>query len=47
MVITELAVFENRNGRLILTEIAEGSSLDEVQKQTGFKITCAEKLGSF
>ena len=27
MVITELAVFENQNGKLILTEIAEGSTL--------------------
>jgi len=27
MVITELAVFENRSGRLILTEIAEGTTL--------------------
>jgi 3-oxoacid CoA-transferase B subunit len=27
MVITELAVFENRGGKLVLTEVAEGSSL--------------------
>ena len=41
MVITELAVFESRGGRLVLTEIAEGSSLEEVQSQTGFKLVCA------
>lgn len=47
MVITELAVFENRGGKLVLTEVAKESSFDEVQQQTGFKITCAESLGSF
>jgi 3-oxoacid CoA-transferase B subunit len=41
VVITELAVFENRGGKLILTEISEDTTLEEVQRQTGFKITCA------
>lgn len=31
MVITELAVFENQNGKLVLTEIAEGKTFEEVQ----------------
>ena len=47
MVITELAVFENRGGRLILTELSEGVTLEEVQEQTGFKINCAEQIGRF
>lgn len=47
MVITELAVFENRNGKMILTEIAQETTLEEVQNQTGFKITCADNLGRF
>ena len=46
-VITELAVFENINGKLILTEIAEETTLEEVQSQTGFKITAAENLQRF
>lgn len=47
MVITELSVFENRNGQLILTEIANETTLEEVQAQTGFKLVCAEPLGRF
>ena len=47
MVITELAVFENRNGKLVLIEIANETTFDEVQKQTGFKITCGDSLGRF
>lgn len=41
MVITELAVFENQNGKLVLIEIAEGTTFEEVQEKTGFKITRA------
>lgn len=47
MVITELAVFENKGGKLILTEISEDTTLDEVQRQTGFSLICAETLGKF
>jgi acyl CoA:acetate/3-ketoacid CoA transferase beta subunit len=47
MVITELAVFENRNGQLVLTEIANETTLEDVQAQTGFKLVCAEALGRF
>lgn len=46
-VITELAVFENINGKLVLTEIAEETTFEEVQKQTAFKITAIENLKRF
>ena len=46
-VITELAVFENIDGKLVLTEIAEETTLEEVQNNTGFKITTAETLKRF
>ncbi len=46
-IITELAVFDNINGKMVLTEIAEETTLEEVQKQTGFKLTVAENLGRF
>ena len=35
------------NGKLVLTEIANETTLEEVQKQTGFKIEVAEPLGRF
>lgn len=47
VLITELAVFQNRGGKLVLTEIAEESTLEEIQAQTGFPITCAEQLKRF
>lgn len=31
----------------MLTEIAEESTLEEIQAQTGFPITCAEQLKRF
>ena len=40
-VITELAVFENRNDHLVLTEIAEETTLEQVQKYTGFPLKVA------
>ena len=46
-VITELAVFENLNGRLVLTEIAEETTLEEVQNQTGFPLTVVDNLIRF
>jgi len=46
-VITELAVFENLNGKLVLTEIAEDTTLEEVQKQTGFPLTVVDNLLRF
>lgn len=47
MVITEKAVFENQNGRMVLTEIAEGSTLEEVQQMTGFKVETEGEVGRF
>ena len=47
MVITELAVFENRGGKLVLTEIAEGTTVEEVQSKTEFKLDVAGDLKKF
>ena len=47
MVITELAVFENRDGKLVLTEIAEGKTFEEIQEKTGFKLVKSEDLKTF
>ncbi len=46
-VITELAVFENIDGRLVLTEIANETTLEEVRNRTGFEIKVADRLGRF
>ena len=50
LIITELAVFEvdRKGGRgLVLQEVAEGSSVEEVRKQTRADFTVAEDLGTF
>jgi 3-oxoacid CoA-transferase len=47
MVITELAVFENKDGKLVLTEIAAGTTLEKVQEKTGFKIKTAGEIKTF
>lgn len=47
MVVTELAVFQNQNGRLVLTQIAENTTLEEVQSKTGFKINAASNIKKF
>ena len=47
MVITQKAVFENQDGRLVMTEIAEGLTFEEVQEDTGFQIERADELGTF
>lgn len=46
MVITEMGVFEaDKNGNgLILTEIAEGTTVDQVQEATGFKLQVSPNL---
>jgi acyl CoA:acetate/3-ketoacid CoA transferase beta subunit len=31
----------------VLTELSEGTTLEEVQAQTGFPITCAPTIGRF
>jgi 3-oxoacid CoA-transferase B subunit len=41
MVITELAVFENRDGKLVLTELDKDTTLEKVQEKTGFRIKVA------
>lgn len=48
LIVTELAVFDfSKNGRLTLLEIAEGVTLEQVQKATGCKFEMADKIGSF
>ena len=47
MVITEKAVFENRDGRLVLTEVAHDSSLEDVRAHTGFELEVADQLRRF
>ena len=47
MVITEKAVFEKRNGRLVLTEIAKESSLEDVRNSTGFELILADNIKEF
>lgn len=44
MVITEKAVFEKIDGRLVLTEVAKESSLEEVKQLTSFEIIVKDKL---
>lgn len=43
-VITELGVFRMRDGELVLTEIAEETTLENVLSQTGFKVKVADDL---
>ena len=45
--ITELAVFRNVGGEFVLTEIAEETTLEEVQKYTGFKLNVSSDLKTF
>ena len=44
MVITEMGVFEQRDGEMILTEIDEDVSLDAVRAATGFSVKVADDL---
>lgn len=48
-IVSELAVFsvDREKGRLTLTDIAEGVSLEEVRKKTGCDFDVATELGSF
>jgi acetate CoA/acetoacetate CoA-transferase beta subunit len=39
MIITELGVFEIKDGKLVLKEIAENTSLDEIIRMTDAKVT--------
>ena len=47
MVITELAVFKNINGELLLIEIASETNLEEVQRYTGFPLKVSPDLKTF
>lgn len=47
MVITEKAVFVNIDGKLVLTEIAKESSLEDIKKTTGFEIIAKNDLKRF
>lgn len=44
MIITELAVFQFHNNKLVLTEIAEGSSLQEIQEKTEASFEVVESI---
>lgn len=46
-VITDKAVFRNIDGELVLTEIAEGLTLDDLKKCTGYDFKVADKIISF
>lgn len=46
-VITEKAVFTNVDGRLVLTEIAEGLTLEQLQNDTDFKLEVHPDLKTF
>ena len=44
MVITEMGVFEQRDGKMVLTEIDADVSLDAVRAATGFNVKVADDL---
>ena len=44
MVITEMGVFEQVNGELVLTEIDKDVDLDAVRAATGFKVKVSDGL---
>ncbi|HWI47082.1 MAG TPA: 3-oxoacid CoA-transferase subunit B [Rummeliibacillus sp.] len=44
MIVTEKAVFRNEKGKLLLEEISEDSSLDEIRKLTDASFTISENL---
>lgn len=48
LIVTEMAVFDfSKNGRLTLKEIAQGFTLEDVQKATGCKFEMADAIGTF
>jgi 3-oxoacid CoA-transferase len=47
ILVTEKAVFEKRDGILVLTDVAKNSSLEEVRSETGFELVVADNLRSF
>ncbi len=44
VVITEQAVFRRREGRLVLTELLDGASVDDVRRSTGGELAVALEL---
>lgn len=48
-IITELAVFDvdRQNGKLLLIDLAEGVTVEEVQEKTGCDFDVRSELGSF
>jgi 3-oxoacid CoA-transferase subunit B len=47
LIVTELAVIEVADGGLLLTEVAAGMSVEQVQAATGARLRVADKVGTF
>ena len=47
MLVTELAVFEVKNGKLVLTQIAKETTLEEVKEKTAASFTISTPLTYF
>lgn len=47
LIVTELAVFEVEKGGLVLTEVHEGSSVEEVLSLTAANVRVADNVGTF
>ncbi len=47
ILVTELAVFERRDGELVLTEIAADTTLENVRSSTGYNVRVADDLKKF
>lgn len=47
LIVTELAVFEVEKGGLVLTEVHEGTTVEEVLAQTEAKVRVADHVGTF
>ena len=47
ILITELGVFKFREGKMILEEVAENSSVEEIRANTEAEFIVASKLGVF
>lgn len=45
--ITDLAVFRNIDGEMVLHEIAEDTTLEEVEEKTGFSFNTVTDIGRF
>jgi len=47
LLVTDMAVFDFKSGRLTLKDVAEGLTVDDVKKHTDCKFECYSELGSF